>query len=147
MSEKPINILLADDDTDDCYFFSKAIAALTLQTTLTILNDGEQLMKHLLDEANALPDVLFLDINMPRKNGVECVHEMQKNDRLKAIQVVIFSTSKNEEIMKSLFKAGVHIYIRKPGDFSQLKEVIANALPIATQNTIGTSSVKYIMNA
>ena len=147
MSDKHINVLLADDDTDDCYFFNKAVAALPLLTQLKVVSDGEQLMKYLAIESNPMPDVLFLDINMPRKNGVECVHEMQKDARLKAIPVVMFSTSKNEEIMKSLFKAGVHIYIRKPGNFDQLKEVIANALPIAAQSYFATSNVKYILNA
>ena len=127
--QAPIRILLADDDTDDCYFFKKALADLPLSTSLTVVNDGEQLMKHLTNETSELPDVLFLDLNMPRKNGTECLAEIKQNEKLKNLPVVIFSTSNNEAIMKALFKAGVHIYIRKPGDFGQLKAVINNALP------------------
>ncbi|HLP20712.1 MAG TPA: response regulator [Chitinophagales bacterium] len=147
MELKHLNILLTDDDADDCAFFRKALSTLPLSAELTILNDGEQLMQYLLNESNEIPDVIFLDLNMPRKNGSECVSEIKKSDRLKNIPVVIFSTSSNEGIMKQLFKAGVHIYVRKPNDFQQLKEIIYNALPLAAEKTFSTSSVNYILNA
>lgn len=146
MELKHLNILLTDDDADDCAFFRKALSTLPLSAELTVLNDGEQLMTHLNDETNAIPDVIFLDLNMPRKNGSECVSEIKKNDRLKNIPVVIFSTSSNESVMKSLFKSGVHIYVRKPSDFGHLKEVIYNALPLA-EKTFSSGGVNYILNA
>lgn len=141
-----MNVLLADDDADDCYFFKKALADLPNATALTVVNDGEQLMNYLSNETNPFPNVIFLDLNMPRKNGMECVSEIKRSERLKNIPVIIFSTSKNETVMKSLFSAGVHVYVRKPGDFGQLKEVIANALPLAAQKTL-SNSVNYILNA
>jgi CheY-like chemotaxis protein len=72
MSLKQLNILLADDDMDDCGYFKKALSALPLSTHLTVVNDGEQLMQLLTPETNEVPDVLFLDINMPSKNDKEC---------------------------------------------------------------------------
>jgi CheY-like chemotaxis protein len=104
-------------------------------------------MKQLTNETIELPDVLFLDLNMPRKNGTECLEEIKQNGKLKSLEVVIFSTSNNEAVIRTLFNAGVQIYIRKPGDFGQLKEVINNALPIASEKMFSSTGVKYILNA
>ena len=67
MNSKHLNLLLADDDTDDCIFFKAALEKLSLSTSLTTVHDGEQLMRLLLKETYELPHVLFLDLNMPRK--------------------------------------------------------------------------------
>ena len=67
MNSKHLNLLLADDDTDDCIFFKAALEKLSLSTHLTTVHDGEQLMRLLLKETYELPHVLFLDLNMPRK--------------------------------------------------------------------------------
>ena len=146
MNAKPLNVLLADDDTDDCNFFKKALEELQTYTHLTVVTDGEQLMNYL-SETDQLPDVLFLDINMPRKNGLECLSEMKQNEKLKDLTVVIFSTSNSRDKISTLFNTGAHIYIHKTGDFSQLKEVIRYALPIALEKTSSKSEVKYILNA
>ena len=65
----PINVLLADDDIDDISFFDKALKELAVSTHLTTVNDGDQLMNYLSENLEHLPDILFLDLNMPRKNG------------------------------------------------------------------------------
>ena len=77
----PLNILLAEDDTDDRFFFDKVLQGIPIDTRLTTVNNGEQLMKYLLENQDQLPDVLFLDINMPRKNGFECVSEIRTNKK------------------------------------------------------------------
>jgi CheY-like chemotaxis protein len=147
MSKKSINILLADDDIDDCYFFKQALEALALPAHLTTVNDGGQLMEHLVKNLEHLPDVLFLDINMPRKNGLECLSEIKQNKKLEDIPVVMFSTSNSWDTINSLFKSGVNIYIHKPSDFTQLKQVIQHALPIAAEKTASKTPLKYILNA
>jgi CheY-like chemotaxis protein len=144
---KLLNILLADDDMDDCNFFEAALTALNLKTQLKTVNDGEALMAYLSKNVHQLPDVLFLDLNMPRKNGFECLTELKDNVQLKDIPVVIFSTSFPKAIIDKVFKMGANVYIRKPGDFAQLKQVIHNALPIATENHFSKGSLKYILNA
>ena len=146
MNLKQLNILLADDDADDCTFFKSALEKLSLSTHLTIVHDGEQLMQLLTNETNELPHVLFLDLNMPRKNGLECLSEIKKIEKLKDIPVVIFSTSNSRDTMSMLFKYGAHVYIRKPSDFEQLKEVIHHALPMATEKTSSIGQLKYILN-
>ena len=93
MNLKQLNILLADDDTDDCIFFENALGELLLSTNLTTVHDGEQLMLLLTKNSTENFDVLFLDLNMPRKNGITCLDEIKHTDKLKSIPVIIFSTS------------------------------------------------------
>jgi len=147
MNLKQLNILLADDDTDDCPFFKKALGELLISTNLTTVHDGEQLMQLLTNETNELPDVLFLDLNMPRKNGFECLSEIKQNKKLKDLSLVMLSTSNSKDTISMVFKIGAHVYIHKPGDFAQLKQVIHHALPIAIEKIFSNSPVKYILNA
>lgn len=147
MNQKRINILLADDDIDDCNFFKEALEALPVNTSLKIVSDGEQLMDYLSENSDGLPHVLFLDINMPRKNGLECLSEIKKDTNLKDLPVVILSTSNSKEKIDKVFRTGGQIYIHKPNDFGQLKQVIVNALPIAVEHRFSKGPMKYILNA
>ena len=137
-----LNILLADDDMDDCGFFKKAIEELPLVTTLTIVNEGEQLMQLLTNEANELPHVLFLDLNMPRKNGFECLSEIKGNKKLHQLPVIIFSTSFEQEVVNQLFKNGAQYFIRKPSEFSQFKKIIQQALTIIAKENISVPTME-----
>jgi CheY-like chemotaxis protein len=124
------NVLLADDDEDDCLLFKDALEELSLSVHLTIVHNGEQLMQ-LLNEKNAdLPDILFLDLNMPRKNGFECLSEIRQNEKLKQLPIIIFSTSFEQNMIERLYQQGAGNCFRKPNEFSKLKEVIYHALTI-----------------
>ena len=147
MNLRQLNILLADDDIDDCQFFKEALEALPLTAQLKTVHDGEQLMNYLEENAEHLPHVLFLDINMPRKNGFECLSEIKHNDKLKDLPVVMFSTSNPKDSIEILFKTGADVYIRKPSNFSQLVQVIHHALPMAAENIFSNGKLKYILNA
>lgn len=147
MISKNINILLADDDKDDCMFFKEALEELELTTQLTIVYDGEQLMKHLTSETNHLPDVLFLDLNMPRKNGLTCLKEIKCSESLKALPIMILSTSYDEHIADQLYENGAQHFICKPTDFSQLKKVIQQALDlVAKENTPQPPRAKFLLS-
>ena len=102
----PINILLADDDSDDRSFFDQALKGLSISSHLTTFNDGEQLMKYLSENLEQLPDVLFLDLNMPRKNGFECLEEIKFDKKLKQIPIIIFSTSFDQNVVNTLYNNG-----------------------------------------
>ena len=144
---KPLNVLLADDDMDDCTFFKRALEELSASAHLTTVHDGEQLMKYLNENSDHPPHVLFLDINMPRKSGPDCLSEIKQNKKLKDIPVVMFSTSNSWETINRLFKSGAHVYIHKPSDFAQLKQVIYHALPMAAEKIFSNGTLKYILNA
>src|ERR1035438_3290534 len=133
MKLNQLNILLADDDIDDCIFFEEALGELELSTHLTSVHDGEQLMKLLSNEAAKIPHVLFLDLNMPRKNGLECLAEIKQNKKLKDLPVIIFSTSFEQEVVNLLYKNGAYYFIRKPSEFPQFKKIILHALTLMVQ--------------
>lgn len=134
MDTEKIHILLADDDKDDCFLFREALSELPVHTELTTVHDGEQLMNYLMENKHELPDVLFLDLNMPRKNGFECLTEIKHHDSLGSLPVIMFSTSYprdmgyEQDIIKVLYNIGAQDYIRKPEDFTKLKEVIHKML-------------------
>jgi len=130
----PLNILLADDDADDRLFFDKALREIPLATHLTIVHDGEQLMNYLSENPEHLPDILFLDLSMPRKTGFECLSEIKEDKKLKDIPVIIFTTSFESSIdfeqtmINTLSSIGSMEYIRKPGSFERLKKIIHKVL-------------------
>jgi CheY-like chemotaxis protein len=132
IKNSPLRILLADNDTDDCHFFKEALNNFNIATSLTVVHDGEQLMHVLNDENGVIPDILFLDLNMPRKNGQECLLEIRKNQKLNNFPVIIFSTSYEQEVVNMLYTNGAQYFIRKPPEFSQFKKIIQHTLTFLT---------------
>ena len=135
-NKSSINILLADDDLDDCIFFQDALEELKQSKTLNIVHDGEQLMHNLKEAKNEMPKVLFLDLNMSRKNGFECLEEIKRDKKFKKIPVIIFSTSYDEIIADLLYKNGAHYYICKPAAFPNLKKIIGESLALILKDKI-----------
>ena len=136
MIPEKLILLLADDDKDDCLFFKDVLGELPVSAQLTTVHDGEQLMIYLGDTSRELIDVLFLDINMPRKNGFECLAEIKQNEKLKDLPVNIFSTSYEQEVVNSLYESGAHYFIRKPSEFAQFKKIIYHTLLLIVQEKI-----------
>lgn len=126
------NIFLTDDDADDCLLFSEALQEVTGndQTRLTIASDGVKLMQVLDQTVPPAPEIIFLDLNMPRKNGFECLDEIRNDPRLKDIPVVIFSTSSNKDVVERTYQQGANYYICKPQSYSVLKQTIAFVLSL-----------------
>jgi DNA-binding NtrC family response regulator len=127
-----MDVLLADDDSDDCLLFKDALSEFPISTHLMVVNDGEQLM-NLLVGIFKIPEVLFLDLNMPRKNGFECLSEMKTMQRLQQMPIVIFSTSFDIDIVKKLYNEGAHYYIRKPNEFRKFTEIVHYAISSVNQ--------------
>lgn len=129
-----MNILLAEDDLDDRAFFEKALEKVPVATHLVIVQDGVQLMRYLEQDLVRLPDVLFLDLSMPGKNGFECLMEIKENDNLKGIPVIIFtlsfgrSSDYEQNLIDALKKFGSLEYIRKPSDIGELIRIIHTTL-------------------
>lgn len=133
MITKQLNILLADDDKDDRLFFSMALDALTIPTQLVAVVDGEKLMAYLDENRHQLPDVIFLDLNMPRKNGFECLLEIKRDDILSLLPVIIFSTSFEQDVVNNLYKNGAKYFIRKPSEFLQFKKIIQQVFTLISE--------------
>ena len=134
--DTPLHILLADDDTDDCLFFEKALKEINIESHITMVHDGEELMDYLSKNSDHLPDMLFLDLSMPRKTGFECLSEIKENEKLNNLPVIVFTTSFargidfEQSLINTLSKIGAQEYIRKPNDFEQLKQIIHKALSL-----------------
>lgn len=137
--EIPINILLADDDLDDRGLFTKALEQLPIKTNLTMVHDGEQLMSYLYNNSNHHPDILFLDLSMPRKTGFECLPEIKEQEKIKDIPIIVFSTSYQRDIIyeqnliDQLSVLGAYHYIRKTKDFDHFKKSICDAIMMVTK--------------
>lgn len=132
--DKPLTVLFADDDYDDRIFFKEAITQIPISIDLTIVNDGEQVMEHITAHYKNLPDVLFLDLSMPRKTGFEVLIEIKEDNRFKALPVIVLTTSLIKgiefelKLSNTLIGIGALDYIRKPQDINKLKPLIHLAL-------------------
>lgn len=131
MENELLHIFIADDDEADRLLFKEAFNELKMKTIIYTVNDGMQLMQKLANEDAPLPQLLFLDLNMPRKNGLECLKEIKSSKRLKDIFVAIYSTSSSEKDIELTFLNGANIYINKPNDFNILKQILEKAVMAA----------------
>ena len=146
MNYDALHILLADDDEDDRLFFKDAIEEVKVKTVVRIVEDGVQLMDYLNKPEIALPNVVFLDLNMPRKNGMECLKEIRSDHKLKDLSVVIYSTSASEEDIEATFVRGANVYIKKPNDFDELKRVLGQVLSLNWQyHTSGLNKENFLL--
>ncbi|MCP2025441.1 CheY-like chemotaxis protein [Flavobacterium sp. HSC-32F16] len=118
------NILQIDDDIDDCEFFMEALQAVSSADYTSMQNPVEALNKLIKKELQ--PDVIFLDLNMPVMSGFEFLVEIKKQDFIKNIPVIIFSTSQFEEIKFKAKNYGANEYISKPSDFNELKKILTH---------------------
>ncbi len=128
MKSRPIQILLADDDEDDRLFFEDAINSINIATELTMVENGKEMMNFLLVEELVLPDIIFLDLNMPGNSGLEYLKEIRQNTKLSTLSIAIYSTSSSEQDIEETFVNGANIYIKKPNTVNDLQEVLKKVL-------------------
>lgn len=133
MVKLPLRILLTDDDQGDRILFTEIFDEMTEKTIVQTLNNGAELMKYLNENDKPLPDLLFLDLNMPHKNGLECLREIRGNSEFDDMSIAIYSTSNFDKDINQTFEEGANIYITKPSDFQELKKVLAKAVSFTRQ--------------
>jgi CheY-like chemotaxis protein len=114
------NIWLADDDPDDCAIFREVLEQLVPAASLTIFSNGEQLI-NLLTPSNK-PDILFLDINMPLKTGLECLVEIRAQRHFSRLPIIIFTSSVQTWDVTKSYGFGATLYYSKPHSFVKLVE-------------------------
>ena len=128
-----LRIALADDDQDDRQFFKEAIEELSIRTRLQMFHHGQELMDHLNRQGTQLPHLIFLDLNMPLKNGMQCLREIRGNRAFNHISIAIYSTSSSEKDIEETFVNGANIYLNKPNNFAKLRQSITKVLQINWQ--------------
>lgn len=128
---KTITILMADDDEDDCMLVRDAFLESRSRNALHCVQDGEALMDYLFhrgdysDESLApVPDLILLDLNMPKKDGREALREIKSNPALRGIPVVVLTTSKLDEDICHSYDMGANSYLTKPLTFDELVTMI-----------------------
>lgn len=122
-----ISILIADDDADDRMLIEQAFRENNLTATLNFVEDGEELIDFLLQRepytSVIRPSLIILDLNMPRKNGIQALREIKANEQLRQIPIVVLTTSTAEEDILRTYDLGVSSYISKPFDYSTLLDI------------------------
>lgn len=144
MENSTIRILLADDDEGDRLIFEEAMGELELNLKVQTVNNGMQLMEYL-TKSTILPHLVFLDLNMPRKNGLECLKEIRSNEKFAAISIAIYSTSALEKDIEETFRNGANVYIKKPNNFATLKQLLCKAVKAYYLHTEVSSDSKIFL--
>ncbi len=147
MQNELIRVMLADDDEDDRLFFKEAFDEIKIKTSVTTLNNGIELMNYLTKPDAVLPHVLFLDLNMPGKTGIDCLKEIKQIDHLKNIAIAIYSTSASDEDIEETFVQGANVYIKKPHEFSTLKNILSDVITLNWQyHTSGLNRDNFLLS-
>ena len=124
---KKMKLFLAEDDIDDVEIFSDIILSISPDTEISVSKNGILFM-NLLRDATELPEFIFLDLNMPLKNGFECLREIKNSDKWKNIKTVILSTTNQPEQIKSVYEMGADLYLAKPTSYSAFKNSLFKCL-------------------
>jgi chemotaxis family two-component system response regulator Rcp1 len=126
--KRSVEILLVEDNPADARLTAEALKQSKVVNNLHVAMDGEQAMSFLRREAGhedaATPDLILLDLNMPRKDGREVLREIKTDDALKMIPVVIMTTSREEQDVTTSYSSHANCYIRKPLDVNGLFDVV-----------------------
>lgn len=142
---KQRTIYLVDDDQDDREMFTAALSLIDTDVKLIEFNDGQQLMDTLTKDLSIFPDFIFLDLNMPKCGGMECIERMVQLDLLSKTTVAVLSTSSNPDSIEKARLLGANYYIVKPTSFSNLKSFIAKALSKASEDLHPKSIKEFLL--
>jgi CheY-like chemotaxis protein len=122
------NIYLIDDDMDDIELFREALEEVNPSISLQYANDGYEAVRNLTERKDALPDLIFLDISMPTFSGLQCLASFKKDDQLKDLPVIMYTTSSQEREIRTARELGASAFVTKPNDFKVLKRLLALVL-------------------
>lgn len=128
MKKYDIKVLLVEDDPADVDYTKEALKSSKLNIDLVVIDSGEKVLPYLLCEGHhhdaAKPDVILLDLNLPKKDGREILKEIKSNHHLKSIPVVVLTTSSYEEDVVRSYSSGANCYVTKPVGFDQFQKII-----------------------
>lgn len=117
-------LMIVDDDSDDRDFFCTALNKIDSSAECLFAVNGEDALKKLRNGIKQLPNFIFLDLNMPRMDGRICLSELKKDEKLKNIPVIIFSTSSRQKDIDETHDLGAAYFLTKPSDFKKLQNEI-----------------------
>jgi CheY-like chemotaxis protein len=124
--ESNITCFLIDDDVDDQEIFALALERVNTSIKCTMANDGIEALEKLRGNDTSVPQYIFLDLNMPRVNGKQCLAEIKKDSRLDHIPVIIYSTSSDPRDVDETKQLGATAFITKPSKISDLVKILSD---------------------
>lgn len=124
-----MTIFYADDDLDDLDFFREILDSIERETDLHTLDGGDSLMTAL-ENPPPSPHMVFLDLNMPGKNGFQVLQEIRQSEQHKKLPIVVFSTSNDQKAIEKSWQLGANLYVRKPTSYDQFKKTIEDTIRI-----------------
>lgn len=116
-------ILLLEDDIVDVMTIKRAIKQLNISNELVVKENGEEGLEYL-NTCDDLPGIIFLDINMPKMNGIEFLEKIKPHEKWTQIPIVVLTTSKDQQDKLATFNQGISGYMVKPVDYPQFKDMI-----------------------
>lgn len=123
-----MNLLLVEDNSGDVRLTKEALKEINVSVNLNIAYNGEQALQYLFKEkeySNAeTPDVIIMDINLPKKNGIEVLEKVKQDSRLKRIPIIMLTTSDTYQDIEKCYSLHANAYIIKPIDFDQFVSII-----------------------
>ncbi len=125
-----LNLLLADDDEDDRLLFEEAFSEVAQNSTLTLTKDGKELLAYLSNPQSVMPDIIFLDLNMPIINGYKCLEEIRENNSLNNIFIVMNTTTASHKEISRVFEQGANLFLIKPNSYNDLKKSIEKIMEL-----------------
>jgi len=140
-SEKPmksnitppsLHVLFVDDDSDESYLFNEALEHSGLNIQMSKAKDGNDLLSYL--RSQPLPDIVFIDLNMPYKDGLEALIEIRKDKKFEKLPLIIYSTTKNNSHIDLTYQNGASLFVVKPNNFDGMVQIVKKVCTIDWKN-------------
>jgi CheY-like chemotaxis protein len=127
-ARRPLGVLLVEDDPGDVLIAREALRASDVESQLSVVNDGVEALAYLRQRGNyrdaPRPDLILLDLNLPRKSGHEVLAEVKADLSLRTIPVVVLTTSRSADDVTRSYQLHANVYVTKPVDFDDFTEVV-----------------------
>jgi CheY-like chemotaxis protein len=128
LMKRPRTFFIVDDDPDDVDLFIEAINEIDQSIYCESAFDGQEALQKLNDAGTILPDIIFLDLNMPRINGMQCLTELKTNKKLSHIPIVIYTTSSSQKDLDETKESGASYFLTKPSSFKELCSILSGII-------------------
>lgn len=132
------SVLLVEDDKDDQYFFVTALSEIKNVTLFDVVDNGKEALERLRNSI-VLPAFIFMDINMPLMNGMECLHKFSKNQRLSTIPIVMLSS--NTDLKEQTLDLGARAFIKKPDTIGKLRDELEKIIQLDIASGLSIASM------
>jgi CheY-like chemotaxis protein len=128
ITNKRLHVFIADDDPEDLEFFEMALKEISERVKITTAKNGRELLDFI---QIVIPDIIFLDINMPCMNGIDCLAELRQVRHLEHVPIIMYSTATKAEHIDKSYSLGANLYIKKPVYFAAIKEELSRVLSLS----------------